>query len=121
MLCSEAQLIFHLLDKSLAADRDRLRPAIVSSALSRSILFRTIHDAPFEIVTTMGDVPDKAGHEMTIGARDRFSDLDRAFRYQKAASKSLHQAYVRDLDQEIGYVSPTRILVLNFEFLPGQI
>ena len=31
MLCSEAQFIFHLLNKSLAADRDRLRPAIVSS------------------------------------------------------------------------------------------
>jgi hypothetical protein len=24
----------------------------------------------FEIVTTMGDVPDSAGHEMTVGARD---------------------------------------------------
>ena len=49
----------------------------------------------------MGDVPDKAGHEMTVGARHRFSALDRAFRYQKAASKSLYQAHIRDLDQEI--------------------
>jgi hypothetical protein len=31
MLCSKAQFNFHLLNKSLAADRDRLRPAIVSS------------------------------------------------------------------------------------------
>jgi len=49
----------------------------------------------------MGDVPDKAGHETTVGARHRFSALDRAFRYQKAASKSLYQAHIRDLDQEI--------------------
>ena len=49
----------------------------------------------------MGDVPDKARHEMTVGARHRFSALDRSFRYQKAASKSLHQAHIRDLDQEI--------------------
>jgi hypothetical protein len=31
MLCSEVQFIFHLLNKSLAADRDWLKPAIVSS------------------------------------------------------------------------------------------
>jgi hypothetical protein len=31
ILCFETQFIFHLLNKSLAADRDRLRPAIVSS------------------------------------------------------------------------------------------
>ena len=31
MLCFETQFIFHLLNKSLAADRDRFRPAIVSS------------------------------------------------------------------------------------------
>ena len=31
MLCSEAQFNFYLLNKSLAADRDRLRPEIVSS------------------------------------------------------------------------------------------
>lgn len=30
MLCSKAQFDFHLLDKALAADRDRLRPAIIS-------------------------------------------------------------------------------------------
>jgi hypothetical protein len=52
----------------------------------------------------MGDVPDKAGHEMTVGARHRFSALDRAFRYQKAASKSLYQAYISDLDQEINWL-----------------
>jgi hypothetical protein len=50
-------------------------------------------------VTTMGDVPDKAGHEMTVDARHRFSALDRAFPYQKAASKGLYQAPIRDLDQ----------------------
>jgi hypothetical protein len=49
----------------------------------------------------MGDVPEKAGHEMTVGARHRFSVLDRAFRYQKAASKSLYQAHIGDLDQKI--------------------
>jgi hypothetical protein len=32
----------------------------------------------------MSDVPDKAGHKMVAGARDRFSDLDRGFRYQKS-------------------------------------
>jgi hypothetical protein len=66
----------------------------------------------------MGDVPDKAGHEMTIGARHRFSDLDRGFRYQKAASNSLYQAHIRDLDQHIYRLrrsDPT------FEFLPWQI
>jgi hypothetical protein len=41
----------------------------------RSIQIHT-HDAPFEIVATMRDVPDKAGHEMTVGARHRFSALD---------------------------------------------
>jgi hypothetical protein len=58
----------------------------------------------------MGDVPDKAGHEMTVGARHRFSALDRAFRYQKAASKSLYQAHIRDLvrsrDQLVTLVRP---------------
>jgi hypothetical protein len=52
MLCFEAQFIFHLLNKSLAADRDRLRATIVSQCL-RSILLRPIHDAPCEIVTTV--------------------------------------------------------------------
>jgi hypothetical protein len=45
MLCSEAQFNFHLLNKSLAADRDRLRPATVSPRL-----LRPIHDAPFKIL-----------------------------------------------------------------------
>jgi hypothetical protein len=40
-------------------------------------------DSPFENVATIDDVPDKAAHEMTIGA------LGPCFRYQKAASKSL--------------------------------
>jgi len=42
-----------------------------------------------------------AGYEMTVGARHRFSALDRAFRYQKVASRSLYQAHIRDLDQDI--------------------
>jgi hypothetical protein len=67
MLCSEAQLIFHLLKKSLSAGRDRFRPTIVSSRCFRSILPRRIHDAPVEVVATMGDVPDEAGHEMARG------------------------------------------------------
>jgi hypothetical protein len=65
------------------------------------MLLRRIHDASFEIVTTMGDARDKPRHEMTVGARHRFSVLERAFRYQKAASKSLYQAHIRDLDKEI--------------------
>jgi hypothetical protein len=44
----------------------------------------------FEIVTMMPDVPDKARHEMTVGARHRYFTLDRVlFRCQKAGSKSL--------------------------------
>jgi hypothetical protein len=31
----------------------------------------------FEIMTTMGDVPDKVGYKMTVGAPHRFSALDR--------------------------------------------
>jgi len=59
-----------LLNKSLAADRDPIRPAIVSS---RDVFAQSCFDpfkTRFEIVTTMGDVPDSAGHEMTVGARD---------------------------------------------------
>jgi hypothetical protein len=41
----------------------------------------------------MGDAPDKAGYEMTVGARHRFSALGRAFRYQKAVSK----AYIKPI------------------------
>jgi hypothetical protein len=44
---------------------------------------------------------DKAGHEMMVGARHRFSALEGAFRYAKAASKSLYQAHIRNLDQEL--------------------
>jgi hypothetical protein len=100
MLGSEAQ--FSLAQQSLAADRDRLRPAIISSTLCLcSTILRPIHDPLFEIVTTMRDVPDKARHEMTVGARHRFSALDRAFRYHKAASKSLYQTYTGDLNREI--------------------
>src|SRR5262249_18427428 len=73
---------------------------LVALCLS-SILPRPIHDAPVEIVATMADVPDKTGHEMTVGARHRFSALDRACRYQKPASKSLYQVDTRYLDQEI--------------------
>ena len=36
-----------------------------------------------------------------VGARHRFSTLERAFRYQKAASKRLHEAHIRDLHQDI--------------------
>jgi hypothetical protein len=61
---------------------------LLSYVFSR-FCFDPIHDAHFEIVTTMGDVPDKTGHEMTVGARHRFSTLDRAFRYQKPAPKGL--------------------------------
>jgi hypothetical protein len=49
----------------------------------------------------MGDVPDKVRHEMTVGARHRFSTLERAFRYQKAASKRLYEAHISDLRQDI--------------------
>jgi hypothetical protein len=67
----------------------------------RSILPRRIHDAPVEIVATMRDVPNEAGHEMTLGGRHRFFALDLAFRYQKPAFKSLSQAHIGGLDQEI--------------------
>jgi hypothetical protein len=50
----------------------------------------------------MADVPDKAAHEMTVGARGiAFLALKRAFRYQKAASESSYQAHIRDLHQEV--------------------
>jgi hypothetical protein len=49
----------------------------------------------------MGDVPDKVRHEMTVGARHRFSTLERPFRYQKAASKRLYEAHISDLRQDI--------------------
>jgi hypothetical protein len=45
--------------------RCRLR---LTQTSDRLVARRPIHDAPFEIVTTMGDVPDKAGHEMTVRA-----------------------------------------------------
>jgi hypothetical protein len=53
----------------------------------------------------------KGGHEMTVGAWRRFSALDRAFRDQKAASKNLYQAHIRDLGHKrsIGYIGPTRV------------
>ena len=52
-------------------------------------------------MTTMGDVPDKVRHEMTVGARHIFSTLERAFPYQKAASKRSYEAYISDLHQNI--------------------
>ena len=64
LLCSEALFIFHLLNKSLAAVRIDSDQQSSRRAVSRSILLRPNHDAPFEIVTTVGDVPDKAGQEM---------------------------------------------------------
>ena len=85
MLCSEAQFIFHLLNKSLAADRDRLRPAIVSS---RYVSARSCFD-PFTMRLLKLWQRWVTRHEMTVDERHRFSALDRAFRYQKAASKSL--------------------------------
>jgi len=36
----------------------------------------------------MGDVPDKPGHEMTVGTRHRFSVLEVLFATKKPASKS---------------------------------
>jgi hypothetical protein len=62
-------------------------------------------------ILTTGDVPDKAGYEMTLGARHRFSALGRAFRHQKAPSKSLYrpvlEIYIR---RSTGHVGPTRLL-----------
>jgi hypothetical protein len=49
----------------------------------------------------MGYVPDKARHEMTVGAQNRFSALDRTFCHQKAAAKSLYQVHLRHLHQKI--------------------
>jgi hypothetical protein len=49
----------------------------------------------------MSQVPDKAGKEMTLGARHRFAPLKRAFRYQKGTSKRLNGAYMATLFQQI--------------------
>jgi hypothetical protein len=43
------------------------------------------------LMATMGDVPDKAGDEMTVAAWHRFSGLDRAFRPQRP----LLRAYIK--------------------------
>jgi hypothetical protein len=48
----------------------------------------------------MGDVPDKAGYEMALGARHRFSALGRAFRHQKALLRAYIDPYYH-LHQEI--------------------
>jgi hypothetical protein len=75
MLCFEAQarksqfaFVPHTANKGYCFDRAK----ILGESLARG---------------NDGDVPDEAWHEMTVGARHRFSALDRAFRYQKAASK----------------------------------
>jgi hypothetical protein len=47
MLCSEAEFIFHLLNKFLAADPDRLRPAIVSSC---NVSARSCFDPPMRVL-----------------------------------------------------------------------
>jgi hypothetical protein len=59
----------------------------------------TIHDAPFENVTTMRDVPDKAGREMTVGEASLHRALPTKSRVQEA-----YQAHMRDLDQEINWL-----------------
>jgi hypothetical protein len=106
MLCSETQFIFHLLHKSLAA-RPRLTQTsdrLVARCL-RSILLRPTQDGPFEIVTTMGEVMCQTrpgrGTKWRLARGAAFLPLDRAFRYQKAASKSLYRSHIEDLDQEI--------------------
>jgi hypothetical protein len=90
MLCSEAQFIFHLLSKSLAADHDRLRPGIVSS---RDVSARSCFD-PFTMrllkYATMGDVPEKAAHETMIGP----ASLQLRFRYQTACYDYI-EIYIR--------------------------
>jgi hypothetical protein len=56
----------------------------------------------------MGYVPDKARHAMTASVRLRYAALERAFGYQKAASKSLSHAileiYIRS--QSVALVRP---------------
>jgi len=85
MLRSEPNSIFYLLNKSLAADPDRLRLEIVS-------------------------YPQQGGHKMTVGAGHGFSALDHAFCYRKAASKSLNQLILMILiKRSIGYVGPTPV------------
>jgi hypothetical protein len=59
----------------------------------------TIHDAPFEIVIRMADVPDKAGREMTVGKASLHRALATKSRVQEA-----YQAHMRDLDQEINWL-----------------
>jgi hypothetical protein len=101
VLCSEAQFFFHLLNKSLAAD------AIDSDQLQEKV----------SRVTTLGDVPDKAGHEMTVGPRHRFSALVRpCFSLLKSRFQELISTHIRDLDQEINplcWSDPSLELVLR--------
>jgi hypothetical protein len=70
----------------------------------------------------MDDVPDKAGHEMTVGARIPSSAVDRRFHCPKAASKDLHQAPLHwadpsDLNFEACTISP---LVFGLYNAPSQ-
>jgi hypothetical protein len=60
----------------------------------------------FVIVTTMRGVPDKAGHEMTVGARQRFSALDCIFLTKKLLLVVISSPYwrfrSRDLSVTLG-------------------
>jgi hypothetical protein len=49
-----------------------------------------------------GDMPDKARHEIMVGARHRLSALERYFCYQKAASRAYTKPILEIIvDQEI--------------------
>jgi hypothetical protein len=77
-------VVEHAKPKSLAR---LIQPTKAAVSVPRKFLEKA------SLVATMGDVPDKARQEMTVGARHRFSALGRAFRYQKAVSK----AYIKPI------------------------
>ena len=69
----------------IAIDSDQRSSRRAMSALDPT---STIHDAPFENVTAMGDTPDKAGHQMPVGAASLHC-LRSCFSLPKTTLKSL--------------------------------
>ena len=52
-------------------------------------------------MAAVGQVPDKAGKEMAVGARYRFASLKRAFYYQEGASKRMNGGSITALRKQI--------------------
>lgn len=73
--------------------------ANLANGSSRALFAGTMHNADAQhvhvdleegipIVAAVGDVPDKAGKEMTVGAQNRFSFLEACFLLPKRARLS---------------------------------